>query len=250
MKLFSAGRKIRIIRRVLLFLLVALLASGIALGFWIHDEFSKLESDDPLVWKEDIAALKADDLNVSPGQAVLFVGSSSIRFWDALEEDMAPIPVIKKGFGGAKMRDIIHYAEDLILPYQPKAIVLFAGTNDISGRANDKSPEQLFQDFKELAQLLEQRLPNTPLYFLAMTPTTTRWEVWPEVDKANRLIQAYAEEKEQIRYIDTTYFFINEQGQPNEDLLWWDGVHLNTSGYRLWTLLIKEALQSDLYATG
>jgi hypothetical protein len=231
----------------------SVLVSGSVLliaGLWgfvtIRREFSKMESDDPAVWEPDIRAFEARDQEAAPpAGAVLFVGSSSIRFWYRLEEAMRPIPVVRRGFGGAKLRDITHYAGRIIIPYQPKAIVLFAGTNDITGAPNDKSPEQLLDDFKSLASLIASELPHTRLYYVAITPTSRRWQIWPQARKANQLIARYASTQPAISFIDTTPLLLTPAQQPDTDLLWWDGVHLNRKGYKVWAEVIKNQLLRD-----
>ncbi len=42
----------------------------------------------------------------APG-GVLFVGSSSIRMWDTLARDFPGVPVVRRGFGGSAMADVV-----------------------------------------------------------------------------------------------------------------------------------------------
>lgn len=57
-------------------------------------------------WAEEVSQLRAlDELESYPDDAVLFFGSSSIRLWDNIAEDMAPLVPIRRGFGGAKSLD-------------------------------------------------------------------------------------------------------------------------------------------------
>lgn len=233
-----------------LWISLGLLTIVVASGFYlIQREFARLESTDPKIWLSDIEAFEREDKErQAPSQAVLFVGSSSIRFWFSLEQDMYPIPVIRRGFGGAKLADITYYADRIIFPYTPSTIVLFAGSNDIRGAATDKTPLQLLHEFKKLTSLIHKNLPGTHIYFIAITPTIGRWQVWPQVQLANQLIETYATSQSYLHFIDTTSFLLTREGLPNEDLLWWDGVHLNKAGYRLWGNTIKRRLLQDLHS--
>jgi hypothetical protein len=225
---------------------ILLLLSVIAYSF-VTEEFRKLASDNPDVWKQEIEAFQKMDLESTlPDNAILFTGSSSIRFWKTLEEDMSPLPVIRRGFGGAKISDVIYYADEIIFSYRPKAIVLFAGTNDITGRDNDKSARQVADDFAALADMITARLPDTDLFYLPITPTTSRWEIWPEAAKANQFIREYASGNEKIHFIEATPYFMDEKGYPRGELLFWDGIHLNKDGYAIWTDLVKNSLLSRL----
>ncbi len=235
-----------IIRIILIILGLIILAA--ALGYYyVQKEYKKLESDDPQVWESAIRRFEKVDAKQPPSEkAVLFVGSSSIRFWKSLKKDMAPIEVIRRGFGGAKLRDVIHYADRIILPYDPKAIVIFAGTNDISGRSNDKSPQEIATDFRTLMDKIRTELPQTPVYYIPITPTSKRWEIWPKAQQANWLIKEMTSEDPYLHYISTTEFFLNEDQSLKEELLFLDGVHLNKRGYAVWTTIIKEVLMNDL----
>ncbi|MGB3802361.1 MAG: GDSL-type esterase/lipase family protein [Lewinella sp.] len=228
---------------LVIFVLLALLAVAAWMYRRVREEFRKMESDDPEVWEPEIARFEAEDGRTPPPRdAILFVGSSSIRFWRHLAEDMAPLTVIRRGFGGAKLHDVTHFADRIILPYRPSAIVLFAGTNDISGQANDKTPEALFADFTELAELIRGELPGTPLYYISMTPIPARREVWPSLREANEAIAKYAQQHPHLHFIDMTDAFLNASDQPRNDLFWWDKVHLNRKGYRIWAGRIRDRM--------
>jgi glycerophosphoryl diester phosphodiesterase len=57
-------------------------------------------------WETDIQKFEQLDKSVTYSEdAILFAGSSSIRLWSTLEKDMAPYPVIQRGYGGAKLSD-------------------------------------------------------------------------------------------------------------------------------------------------
>ena len=93
----------------------------------------------PSDWAKDIDKLTAADATTPPpAGAVVFVGSSSIRFWTTLAEDFPGIPTINRGFGGSELADSVFYADRLVIPYRPRLVVLFAGTNDLWA---GKSPE-------------------------------------------------------------------------------------------------------------
>ena len=103
-----------------------------------YQEYIKISSDDPRVWEETIVELENKTTAEDPAaDAVLFVGSSSIRFWDTLKEDMAPMSVIQHGFGGSKIYDVVFYAERLITKWNAPKVVIFVGSNDINGNEDN-----------------------------------------------------------------------------------------------------------------
>ncbi len=98
------------------------------------------------VFEKDIVAFEASDrTNPPPKQAVLFLGSSSIRMWRTLARDFPEHRVINRGFGGSQIADSIHFAERIVFPYEPRVIVFYAGGNDLNA---GKSAESVAGDFK------------------------------------------------------------------------------------------------------
>jgi lysophospholipase L1-like esterase len=178
---------------------------------------------------------------------VVFVGSSSIRFWDTLAEDMAPIPVIQRGFGGAKINDVVYYADRLVTAFQPKAVVVFAGTNDITPGAI-KEPEELLLSYQQFVAKVRVDNPQLPIYYIAITPSPSRWEIWPNARATNAVIEEYSKSTPDLFYIDTGPALMNEDGTTHADNYIFDGLHLSDKGYRQWTLIIRSRLLKDLFS--
>lgn len=212
----------------------------------IYASLKRVASEDPLVWEDAIAALEASTKGSQPpGEAVIFVGSSSIRFWITLHEDMAPLPVIQHGFGGAKLNDVVHYADRLIVNYQPRAVVVFAGTNDIDPRAS-KTPEALLASYKSLIHRITESDRQLPVYFIGITPSVLRWEVWPIAQEANRLIRAWIDTQDNLHFIDTGEALLGKNGAPNAENYVFDGLHLSEKGYAIWASIIRARLVNDM----
>ena len=200
--------------------------------------------EDPTKWEDDIAAFEAEDVATpAPENALLFIGSSSIRLWSTLKEDMAPMPVIQRGFGGSKLGDAIHYMDRIVTPYNPRAVVMFTGTNDISGD-NPKSAEAVFELYKTFVAGIREDLPDTPIYFIAISPTKARWAHRQIVADANAMVAAHAAEHADLFYLDTASALLDENGESREELFIEDKLHLNADGYAAWTSVIRPELES------
>jgi len=227
-----------------LFLLAALLLAWPA--YQLAGELSKMRSEDPLVWEDDIRALEeATAGRFSPGEAVVFVGSSSIRLWSTLEEDMAPIPVIQHGFGGAKLNDVVHYAGRLVNTRGPRAVVVFAGTNDIHPGAV-KEPEVLLASYQLFVQTVREDGRDVPIYFIGITPSPLRWEVWDVAAATNELIREWSATQAGLHYIETGPALLGPDGRPDKAYYIFDGLHLSEQGYATWTSIIRPRLLEDL----
>jgi lysophospholipase L1-like esterase len=173
-----------------------------------------------------------------PRGGFVFVGSSSIRFWDTLAEDMAPLPVIRRGFGGAHMTHVIHNAHRVIIPYAPRAIVVFVGGNDLS---SGKSAEAVVDDFKIFLRLMRTELPETDIWLLSMKPSKLRGAQWGEMKQVSATLEAIAASDPRIRFVDTGGSLLARDGSP-DDVYVFDGLHLNAEGYRRWTKVLKPQL--------
>lgn len=184
-----------------------------------------------------------DAKNTAPDDAVLFVGSSSIRFWDTA----AWLPrrtVINRGFGGAHISDVNHYVEETVIRYDPAVVVFYAGDNDI---AAEKSPERVQEDFLEFTARVLSELPSTEILFVSIKPSLSRWSVWPEMMQANDLIRNFIDQNDNLHYVDVSEPMLGPDGEPIPELFIEDGLHMTDAGYEIWTDVIGDALEEMGY---
>lgn len=189
---------------------------------------------------------REDSSRIARADDVLFIGSSSIRFWKNLALDFDPIPTINRGFGGSTLPEVIHYADRIIFSYQPKLIVLYCGENDISEGA---SPQQVFESYKKLDAMIQKRLPDTKLIYLSMKPSVARWNLWDKYEEGNRLIQEAMIKQANRRYIEVADVMLSENGQPDSTIFVEDMLHMNEKGYAAWKDLIRPAVERFYQAT-
>jgi lysophospholipase L1-like esterase len=203
---------------------------------------SLAQSRETDAWGKDIRRFEhLDSMEAYPVNAVLFAGSSSIRLWSTLADDMAPYPVIQRGYGGARLSDFSVFAARIIYPHPVSAIVLFIA-NDITGTAADKTPEEVRDLFLHVLGTIRQKFPETPVFWVAVTPTGLRWKVWPEIEKANELIEKECNKQSNTYFISTKKYFLTSSGIPNDQLFLSDRLHLNKKGYAVWSGIIKGEL--------
>jgi lysophospholipase L1-like esterase len=200
---------------------------------------------DPRVWERAIRRFEKDDrLRFPPEGVIVFTGSSSIRFWKSLQTDMAPLPVVNRGFGGAQIHDVTHYVRRIVTPYKPKAVVFYAGENDLAGMllSERKTPEEILAAFGNFCREVHRDLPQVPIYFIAVKPPKLRLKHWPAMQRANQLVEEYCASDARLHFIDIVPASLDQYANPRLDVFKWDGVHLNEKGYAIWTSVIKSAL--------
>lgn len=199
-----------------------------------------------LSWESEIKKLEVlDSLEQDPDQAILFTGSSSIRLWDSIATDMAPYPIIKRGYGGARLSDYAYYTERIVYPHRPRAICLFIA-NDIAGVEEDVSPQEAFLLWEHVYQTIRRQHAHVPVYFIGVTPTNSRWQVWAQIEEFHQLIRRQAQQDHALYFIDTQEPFMAATGRPDSSLFRADQLHLNREGYMRWSSLIKASLGQTL----
>lgn len=181
----------------------------------------------------------ADHFNPPPTNAILFVGSSSIRLWKTLAEDFPQHQVINRGFGGSQIIDSVNYANRIIIPCRPKHIVLYAGGNDINA---GKSAQEVLADFQAFVRKVRETLPHVEISYISIAPNPARWSQVGRVREANRLISTYARYDGRISFIDVFPQMLGRNGQPRPDIYVADRLHMNAKGYELWKKIVGDHL--------
>jgi len=178
--------------------------------------------------------------------SVLFTGSSSIRRWESLTRDFADYNVIQRAWGGAYLSGVNDYAPWVVLPYDPTAIVLWAGTNDLRG---GESPQTVLDNFRTFVNLVHTSHPTTQIFYISITPTpynddpANAWED-PLRIQTNSLIKAETQTNPLLHYIDVASYFENVHATDPTlfHSLYVDNLHLSRAGYAQWLSIVRPAL--------
>ena len=152
------------------------------------------------------------------------------------------MPVLNRGFGGSVITHVTHFADRIVLPYEPTAIVLYAGDNDIGFGL---SADCTLRDFEAFVEHIRSTAPDTPIYYISIKPSPARWDLWEEMQRANQLIEARTETQPALHFIDVSEAMLDEEGQPIGELFLADGLHMTTAGYELWTSIVRPRLAAD-----
>lgn len=201
-----------------------------------------LASGDPAYWEAEIAAFERRDVsNPPPAGAVLFIGGRDVRLWPRLAEDMAPMPVIQRGFGGAQISHVTHYIHRIVLPYRPRAVVVMAGDADLAD-VYGRRPEDVLDDFRTLALSLRAEGLAAPIYFVSIRPQPARKERWYGAVRANALIADFVAGQRDMHFIDASTAMLDATGTIRTDLYRWDGLTLNDRGYAALASVVRPVL--------
>ncbi|MFN7734142.1 MAG: GDSL-type esterase/lipase family protein [Pirellula sp.] len=192
-------------------------------------------------WENDVAKISANNASEGSDEHVLFIGSSSFRLWDSIAEDMSPVRVVRRAFGGAKYRDLAIYAPECVRGLKFGRAMIFLG-NDIRGKEDDNDPDTVARFARIVIATLRREQPDVKIYLVAVTPTESRWKHWPLIQQVNQRLQSIAESEPGVMFVSTADAYLNADGKPRAELFKDDRLHLNADGYRIWAAILKQAL--------
>jgi hypothetical protein len=202
---------------------------------------------DPARFEKDIAAFEAEDrASPPPAGAALFVGSSSIRYWD-VGRAFPGLPAIKRGYGGSHVSDTIHFAGRIVFPYRPRLIVFYAGDADV---AAGKTADQIAHDFKSFVALVHEKLPATPIVIIGIKPSPAHWSRIETIRGANALVQKLVAGDRWLAYADVDTPLVGADGQPRRDFYVANGLNLSEAGYQAWTDAVRPIVQASWARAG
>ncbi len=208
------------------------------------------EYGSPERFEKAIQRFEAMDKKQAPPQGALVgVGSSSMAIWsETIQNDLAPLTIIPRGFGGSNMNDALYYADRIVLPYKPRAILVYEGDNDV---AQGISPKMIASTFSKFVEKVHKQLPTCRIYFLSIKPSIKRWRLWPMMKEANRLISRKCAEDKRLTFVDLASGMLNDEGKPRKNIFNKDNLHMKREGYVIWRdslrpILMKSELRYEV----
>lgn len=185
---------------------------------------------------------KLDSIKFPPKNAILFIGSSSFTKWKDVQEYFPTHTIINRGFGGSSLPDVIHYANDIIFPYQPKQIIIYCGENDFTAPGGI-APAVVVNRVKELVELIRSRYKKIPIAYVSMKPSPSREKLLPAMQEANAMIKKMLKKKKHTTYINIYNAMFNEDGSLKKDIFLSDNLHMNAKGYAIWQKIMAPYLK-------
>ena len=200
-----------------------------------------LFAQDRPFWKEIKAFKSADSVKAPPQNAIVFVGSSSFRMWKDLQNAFPQHVVINRGFGGSSLPHVIDYADEIVIPYKPKQVVIYCGENDFT--SDTVTSKTVTDRFVTLFNLLRKELPRTEIVFVSMKPSPSRQHLMTKIDAANDAIRDFLQSKKHAAYVDIWDDMLDKNGAPRKELFLRDMLHMNEAGYAIWQKAIAPHLK-------
>jgi lysophospholipase L1-like esterase len=187
---------------------------------------------------------KADSIATPPKNVVLLIGSSSFTKWKDVQEYFPSHNMLNRGFGGSSLTDVIYYANDVILKYNPKQILIYCGENDIAG-SSIVTADSVFERFKNLYAIIRSKFKKVPIAYISMKPSPSREKYLVTMQKANEQIKTYIEKQKRAAYIDVYHSMFDADGKILTNIFLSDKLHMNAAGYKIWQGIIAPYLVTN-----
>lgn len=191
--------------------------------------------------KEWKAYQELDKKNPPTENGIVFIGSSTFRMWKTLVADMAPLPVMNRGFGGAQVADAVECIPHIVLPYKPRVIVYYVGDNDVK---DEKADSQVpYDGFVRFVQAVRKELPQVHIMYVSIKPSPKRAAAWPLAKQINTTIAQACAGDENLSFIDISSALLDKDSKVRPELFLKDQLHMTPEGYAGWTPIVKSALE-------
>lgn len=173
----------------------------------------------------------------------LVLGDSytSRDYWHNVESDLAEVNAFTIGISGAKVSDWVSRLQ-IVKAYNPKHVVIHVGVNDIT---QGMDGETCGAAVTELITAIQTALPETKVFYIAISENKNYPQKWEEYAKSNAVVQEFIKQTANAYYID----FFTAQREHNDE--WENGgyltgngaTHLNAQGYAYLTKMVLKAVE-------
>ena len=207
---------------------------------------SRAADDAAKRWEQYEASFKTfaeqDAAKPFPKGGILFVGSSIFRQWTTVADQMAPLPVLNRAFGGSRTGDQLARFDQLVPRYAPRIVVYYCGSNDLNAKDAD-APPAIFARFKEFSDRVRRWSPDTRVVYVTSTRSPDRVRKWEQVDHYNALVRAHCAATPHHHFVDINPALVDESGHPRLELYQKDKLHFHPPAYEAFTAIIRPVLE-------
>jgi hypothetical protein len=190
-------------------------------------------------YEKDVLAFEALDRASPPRKGqVLFVGSSTIVGWDPARY-FPDLPVINRGLWGSALIDTLRLVDRIVIPYEPRLVVVYAGDNEIDAGVTS---EDVAIQFERFIKAVHAKLPQTRIIIIGIKPSPQRWLTIDRARSANEAIRTLCSRDDRVAFLDVDGVMLGWDEKPRKELFLDDGLHLSPQGYQLWTTVLRPLL--------
>ena len=172
------------------------------------------------------------------------VGSSIFRKWESCAQDLAPLPVTNRAFGGSKTEDQLFFFDQIIPSSRAALVIWYCGSNDI----NDKgTPQSILKNTREWLERTRAALPNSRILLVSVirAPQKRGAGLLGVVDEVNKGLLRLAGSVPDVFYADVNAALETPSGEPVAECFVQDKLHLTPKGYRRMTSVLRPMIEKE-----
>lgn len=173
---------------------------------------------------------------------IVLAGSSSLDYWTDAPQAFAPYQVINMAIGGTTVVQWLNWYQDMIVNYNPSAVVLYVGSNDLSGWGTTTGAQNASRTIR-LLKRLKKRMRKIPIFYVGISPCWSRKKAWQDIAASNKLVKEFCARYPNLYYLDIAAACAMPDGTPNKALFLDDQLHPNTAGYAVWKRVVGKQVK-------
>jgi lysophospholipase L1-like esterase len=216
------------------------LLACVCLWFTTYESFSQITQWDS-TYRPGAYQLKVDQFRAykDSKKDIIFLGNSITAGTDWNE--LLEMPNVKnRGISGDITFGILERLDEVI-EGQPAKVFVLIGINDISRNIPDSV---IIQNYQKIISRIKRGSPSTKIYFHTLLPTNSSFGKFKNhynkedhILWINKALKELAN-REKITLIDLYPVFLDKENNL-EKAYTHDGLHLNASGYKKWSDVLK-----------
>jgi lysophospholipase L1-like esterase len=212
--------------------IVTLACSQTASFFLLFSSVHGAESSQPTTkhtFAGDVAKLAAAPAPAPGG--ILMVGSSIFGRWKSCANDLAPLPVLNRAFGGSVIGDQLFFFDQVVPSSRAALVVWYCGSNDIYSK---QTPEEIVKSTGKWIGRTRAALPEVHILLVSVmrAPQKRAAGLLAKVDEVNNGLVRLAASIPDVDYADVNPIMETPDGEPLIECYVQDKLHLTQEGYR------------------
>jgi lysophospholipase L1-like esterase len=196
----------------------------------------------PSKYADAVAKLAAEPAPAPGG--ILMIGSSIFRKWTTVVQDLAPLPVTNRAFGGSRTADQLQFFDQLVPSSQAALVVWYCGSNDVNSK---KKPPEILQNTRDWIARTRAALPHVRIVLLSVIRAPQKREdgYLAQVDDINKRLQALTAGAPDLSYVDVNPSLETAAGEPVMECYVADKLHLSPEGYQRISSVLLPVLKAQ-----
>jgi lysophospholipase L1-like esterase len=182
----------------------------------------------------------------APG-GILLVGSSIFGRWQSCTNDLAPLPVLNRAFGGSVTGDQLFFFDQIVPSSRAAVVVWYCGSNDVYSR---QTAAGIVKNTEKWVQRTRVALPQAHILLVSVMRAPQKREVGllAKVDAINKGLLQLTTSIPNVTYVDVNPAVETPDGEPVIACYIEDKTHLTPEGYRRMASVLRPLLEKELKA--